>query len=215
MSTIDTTLHNLRPRIASGLSSVPATSSASKVPHTPGGSRAWGPRMWRIIDNQMTLRECSIHCYSPEEDPFDGEEGAIWSLNYFFFNKHRKRVCYLYLRGLSHMSHSPVRTPLVTPVKRSAAVASADDGARKRAKYWLGDQEVDEVGEEWLGEHEDQDQYLVRHPGNDEVDETGRAQWMEELADGFTDAEEDIDTMQMDRGEVRALSEGVVEHMEV
>lgn len=107
--------------------------------------------MWRIIDKEMSLRECSIYCYSPEEDPYDGEEGAIWSFNYFFFNKARKRVCYIYLRGLSIISHSPVESSsIISPikVKRNASIdLTRDDeeesGAKKRARYWLGDRAGD------------------------------------------------------------------------
>jgi hypothetical protein len=98
--------------------------------------------MWRIIDQQMSLKECTIYCYSPDEDPYEGEEGLIWSLNYFFFNKTRKRVCYLYLRGISVLSHIPTdgtATPI--PAKRHF-----DDGfltpepiARKRTKYWAAE----------------------------------------------------------------------------
>ncbi|KAI5280160.1 RNA polymerase III-inhibiting protein maf1 [Ascosphaera acerosa] len=71
---------------------------------------SWGPRMWKLIDEQMTLSECAIYRYSPEEDPYEGDEGeedgAIWSLRYFFFNKQRKRVCYIHLKGISVLSGS-------------------------------------------------------------------------------------------------------------
>jgi hypothetical protein len=38
---------------------------------------------------------------SPEEDPSDADDGAIWSLHYFFFNPIRKRVCYIFLRAIA------------------------------------------------------------------------------------------------------------------
>ena len=74
------------------------------------------PRMWDTIDSEMDLTQCNIYSYSPDDvsdDPY-GEEGLIWSSIYFFFNKHRKRVCYLYLRGISALSHSPVETGVWT-----------------------------------------------------------------------------------------------------
>ena len=116
--------------------------------------------MWKTIDNEMSLRECSIYCYSPEEDPYDGEEGAIWSFNYFFFNKARKRVCYIYLRGLSIISHSPIESSaIVSPIKakRNASIDlkrddEEDSGAKKRARYWLGDR----AGDVTLVEDEDE-----------------------------------------------------------
>lgn len=70
------------------------------------------PRMWDTIDAEMDLTQCNIYSYTPDDvsdDPY-GEEGLIWSSIYFFFNKHKKRVCYLYLRGISALSHSPVET---------------------------------------------------------------------------------------------------------
>ncbi|KAI9654620.1 MAG: RNA polymerase III-inhibiting protein maf1 [Trizodia sp. TS-e1964] len=138
MNTLDSTLHNLRPR---QLNCTPTrwSPSTSQAPlQISGGSQVWGPRMWSLIDKEMALRDCSIYCYAPEEDPYDGEEGAIWSFNYFFFNKARKRVCYIYLRGLSIMSHSPIQRAIQSP-KRSAEDIEIDAGASKRARFWFGD----------------------------------------------------------------------------
>lgn len=80
------------------------------------------PRMWDTIDKEMDLLNCNIYTYSPDDvsdDPY-GEEGLIWSTNFFFFNKHKKRVCYLYLRGLSTLSYSPLETNLVGGWKTEA-----------------------------------------------------------------------------------------------
>ena len=110
--------------------------------------------MWRLIDKEMSLKECSIYCYSPEEDPFDGEEGALWSMNYFFFNKTKKRVCYIYLRGLSIIGNSP---PQKTPVKAKRPASGTwsmnEETSKKRARYWLGDRADDA---KWIGD-EDED----------------------------------------------------------
>lgn len=54
MTTIDEVLSNLRPRRISAL----VARSASGIPTTPGGSQAWGPRMWKAIDKEMTLYDC-------------------------------------------------------------------------------------------------------------------------------------------------------------
>ena len=115
--------------------------------------------MWRLIDNHMTLKECSLYCYSPEEDPYDGEEGAIWSFNYFLFNKARKRVCYVHLRGLSILSHSPAqKTPIKTKRSADGEWSLDEPSSSKRAKYWLGSQaenaidpfdEDDDIEETW------------------------------------------------------------------
>jgi len=122
--------------------------------------------MWKAIDDQMSLRDCSIYCYAPEEDPYDEEEGTIWSFDYFFFNKAMKRVCYIYLRGLSIMTNNPVpRTPISS--KRSADfewASTADSGARKRARYWLGDRAGD-VSSGWDDDDDNEIEHLVVEDG--------------------------------------------------
>ena len=102
--------------------------------------------MWGVIDKEMDLQCCSIYCYLPEEDPFDGEDGAIWSFNYFFFNKDRKRVCYLYLRGLSIISHnSAPRTPIKTKRGAEPDWGSDQRPSSKRARFWLGDRAANAI----------------------------------------------------------------------
>lgn len=147
MNTLDTALYNLRPRPLNSFLNVPGLAPESACP--PSSQTHWGPAMWRLIDQQMSLRDCSIYRYAPEDfDPFeDDDEGSIWSINYFFFNKARKRVCYLYLRGISVLAMSTIDA-LRTPVraKRFAEEESdgwltPDMGAHKRARYWLGDRD--------------------------------------------------------------------------
>lgn len=162
MNTIDTTLYNLQPRSTALVSETPhwSTTPSANLPMTPTGRERWGPRMWQLIDKQMSLGQCSIYSYAPEEDPFtfgDGEdedETAIWSLNYFFFNKNLKRVCYLYLRGLSMVGSADTpggaKTPSSIATVRPKRPASGtwslagtseggEDTGRKRARFWLGD----------------------------------------------------------------------------
>ncbi|KAJ9605423.1 RNA polymerase III-inhibiting protein maf1 [Cladophialophora chaetospira] len=148
LNTIDTTMYNLRPRPFSSYAKDSAGASATQ-PY-------WGPSMWRLIDQQMSLRECAVYRYAPEDlDPFeDDDEGSIWSMNYFFFNKARKRVCYLYLRGISVLA-VPSIDALKTPI-RSKRFAdedidgwiTPDMGASKRARYWLGDRDDVETEDE-------------------------------------------------------------------
>lgn len=165
MNTLDTTLYNLRPKFSSALvgdkprwsNTVPTT-----VPQTPHGSEKWNPRMWGLIDKEMTLKECSMYCYAPEEDPYDGEEGSLWSFNYFFFNKAKKRVCYIYLRGLSIIGNSPPqKTPIKTKRPASGTWSLDEETSKKRARYWLGDRAQEA---EW----------------NNEEDEDVSGQWDEE-----------------------------------
>jgi Maf1 regulator len=166
MNTIDTTLYNLRPRPLNSFLMVPGITPGSACP--PSSQTNWGPSMWRLIDQQMSLKECSIYRYAPDDlDPFEDEdEGAIWSINYFFFNKTRKRVCYLYLRGLSVLSHS-ARDSMQTPIKSKRLADDESDGwltpdlgARKRARYWLGDREGFEIAN-----HDDSDTAPTKKTG--------------------------------------------------
>lgn len=130
INNIDSTLFNLRPSPGQSLQ-VPSQTSYATTSSAAALSQAWGPHMWTKIDAEMALKECLVYKYC--EDPFDGEDGSIWTLNYFFFNKNRKRVAYLHVRGVPVMTYSP-RTGMP---KRSGG--GLDDGANKRARYWLGD----------------------------------------------------------------------------
>ena len=113
--------------------------------------------MWRIVDKEMDLKQCSIYCYLPEEDPFEGEDGAIWSLNYFFFNKERKRVCYIYLRGLSIISHnSTPRTPIRTKRDADSEWGLDERPSSKRARFWLGDKAANATSA-WSDDDDDGD----------------------------------------------------------
>ncbi|XP_026408333.1 repressor of RNA polymerase III transcription MAF1 homolog [Papaver somniferum] len=51
--------------------------------------------LYKSLDEVVKLGECEIYCYSPEPDS-DGdpflERGAIWSFNFFFYNRKIKRV---------------------------------------------------------------------------------------------------------------------------
>ena len=122
------------------------------------GRETWNPRMWRLIDQQMSLRECTIYSYQPEEDPYDGEEGAIWSFNYFFLSRTRKRVCYIHLRGLSILSHLPAynRTPIKSKRSAESDWNIEENTSSKRARYWLGDRAA-EATSEWAEDDEDYD----------------------------------------------------------
>src|SRR5262249_18751039 len=90
----------------------------------------------------------------------------------FFFNKARKRVCYLYLRGISILALSTIDA-LRTPVRskrladdESDGWLTPDMGAHKRARYWLGDREGVEVVE-----NEDTEMASIEKPCDDLVSE--------------------------------------------
>ncbi|KAL2115589.1 hypothetical protein VTJ04DRAFT_9844 [Mycothermus thermophilus] len=165
MTHIDSTLSSVRPSstlLDAAMPLGPTGCSPSNYKKQPSDfdtavspAPAWGPHMWAAIDKEMRLKDCTVFSYQPEDDPFDEEEGAIWALHYFFFNKALKRVCYLYVRGVPVMSQSPRMPVAHAALSRRgrssfSAFASIDDaaddgedafgGAKKRARYWLGDQ---------------------------------------------------------------------------
>ncbi|KAK5170396.1 RNA polymerase III-inhibiting protein maf1 [Saxophila tyrrhenica] len=199
MLRFDSTMQNLRPSrnsLAPGAYyHVPPSSRLANAAPPFGssfGSDVWSPRMWAVLDKEMSLRQCEKYSYSPARDPFDGEEGALWSIHYFFFNKQKKRVCYLYLRGLSVLSHSPVNAPTALfgfsrGQRRKASSISVGEGATKRAKYWFGgssnargyDGEGEDDDDEMVEDDPDDDEYEVPYMDLDDI-RTG-------LADGYYD----------------------------
>lgn len=119
--------------------------------------------MWSIIDKEMTLKECTVYCWAPPDEPFEEDEGSIWSLNYFFFNKERKRVAYIYVRGVPVMTQTP-RQPDNTSER---AGSGYDSGANKRARFWLGDQAANVTNDQDV---DLEDVVLWSNDDNSEVD---------------------------------------------
>lgn len=225
MNTLDTTLYNLRPKpsqavLSGSLHWSPQVTSTDAVPSR--GNEVWDPRMWKLIDKEMSLKDCSVYCYAPEEDPYDGEEGAIWSFNYFFFNKARKRVCYIYLRGLSILSHNPVLKSPIKP-KRAAEIdwSPHEPSSSKRARYWLGDRAVEEFESGW-GEDEEED---ITEPWETEtmtianlVNDVGSSSCMSNLDEERIVSEKGLPATRRGRSKSttkRGMSEDMTELMEV
>jgi len=172
MDAIDTTLFALRPKslanalsagkFAMGTSPLPEDELATPKAETVPSNSSWNPKMWEAIDKEMSLEDCTLYSYEPEDDPYDDDEDepAIWSFHYFFFNKAKKRVCYLHLRALSLSSDADgFRTPMTpTPVAAGRTIdlswARAEPGSAKRAKYWLGDRAIGNVIGGWDDEDE-------------------------------------------------------------
>lgn len=156
IATFDGIMNNVRPHAGSHLlpnvgspyrnHSTSPSAAAAAGSGMAISSPAWGPQMWAMIDKEMKLKDCTCFSYQPAEDPFDGEEAAIWRLHYLFFNKDLKRVAYLYVRGVPVVVNSPalqphsVRRGSASMAKRQAETQLSSSGASKRAKYWLGDQ---------------------------------------------------------------------------
>lgn len=60
------------------------------------------PTLWQSIATEINSEECDIYSYNPdlESDPF-GQEGSLWSFNYFFYNKKLRRIVFFTCRALS------------------------------------------------------------------------------------------------------------------
>jgi Maf1 regulator len=161
MNNLDMTLHNLRPHLREDGTPSPPNESFSGS-YGASFATAWGPRMWKNIDEEMSLNDCAIFSYSPEDDMNDDDDGAIWSHNYFFFNKHRKRVCYIYLRGIPILNRDEEDEVamwdegLATPIGKRIpddAYLTPDMTAKKRQRYWLGDLGSDEESESTISNY--------------------------------------------------------------
>ncbi len=61
--------------------------------------------LWVTMNAEIDLPGCEIYSYNPDlaSDPF-GEEGCLWSFNYFFYNRKKKRVVLFTCRALSPFS---------------------------------------------------------------------------------------------------------------
>lgn len=59
------------------------------------------PSLWAAIDDEISLENCDIYSYNPDlvSDPF-GEDGCLWSFNYFFYNKKLKRIVFFTCRAI-------------------------------------------------------------------------------------------------------------------
>ena len=171
MGVIDDALYTLRPRPPNALLATPSSMAGKNsinMSHTSSGNHTWGPKMWKAIDKEMDLASCELYKWDPQNDPFDGEEAAVWNHDYILYNRQRKRMCYLYVRGYSSLSHSPPeawsaprpRSKRSRPQSQSS-FTMGDAGASKRAKYWFGDR---------VGDLEKRDDDVIPDPGDDEVD---------------------------------------------
>ncbi|KAI1344918.1 Maf1 regulator-domain-containing protein [Xylariaceae sp. FL0016] len=236
MASFDSMMNNVRPH-GTALLTPTASSSYGAFASSPsintggiGGfptsSPPWGPTMWKMIDNEMNLKDCTAFSYQPTDDPFDGDEAAIWRLHYFLFNKNKKRVAYLYVRGLPIVVNSPALAPHgrrgsngVT--KRHATPLSSSVGANKRAKFWLGDHLADRIleSDQDYDEDDDDDQMnIVWDPDEDvDIDPLNDPDTEVEESDQYSqsESEEENEDEDMAIHSVRGVSEDIAARMEM
>ncbi|KAF2397774.1 repressor of RNA polymerase III transcription MAF1 [Trichodelitschia bisporula] len=175
---------------------------------TPGGSFMWGPRMWNLIDEEMDLEACEIYSFHPDQNPFDEDDPALWRLHYFFFNKGKKRVCYLYLLATSESMEfyeydsDSTDVFIDTGTLKFGTRGGLGTGPGKLARYWSGDRaEGFENGEETSS-------------GGTEKEHSTSFATFSGSNDGTMNS---IGTKPRERrkGDVRAMSEGVAESIEL
>lgn len=209
------------------------SAQSSRIPRglqTPGGSIMWGPRMWNNIDAEMDLYQCDIYSYKPEDNPFDDEETALWSVHFFFFNKAMKRVCYLNARALSPTfadeesdddNTTTVDEGILTPIRKKRTRAerqSADFSARKRARFWLGDK-ADAIEPGWNSDSsEDEAEAVNEEPVSNEtvkkIDKRGRSMSSNtEVSE--SPSEDHDDRKERSKSRVRGINEAVAEAIEL
>ncbi|TGO49601.1 hypothetical protein BOTNAR_0425g00050 [Botryotinia narcissicola] len=201
--------HNLRPAdfhkersLKTGMTlHVPSQTSYKTTSSAGATSQAWCPQMWALIDKEMTLKDCTVYSWAPPDEPFDGELGSIWSLNYFFFNKEKKRVAYFYVRAVPVMSHSPSQGQGIA----GREAEYNDAGANKRARYWLGDRA---------------DNLMIDQDGDDDTDvnmwnEDDQVDPEEEYYDDYDDEADDEFDDQNYKAPIRGVSEDMAASMDI
>ena len=67
-----------------------------------GGDEPFLDSLWRVLDEACCLADCDIYSYKSDldTDPF-GEEGSLWSFNFFFFNKKERQILFFAATALS------------------------------------------------------------------------------------------------------------------
>eukprot|EP00633_Aureoumbra_lagunensis_P001414 CAMPEP_0197295022 /NCGR_PEP_ID=MMETSP0890-20130614/34199_1 /TAXON_ID=44058 ORGANISM="Aureoumbra lagunensis, Strain CCMP1510" /NCGR_SAMPLE_ID=MMETSP0890 /ASSEMBLY_ACC=CAM_ASM_000533 /LENGTH=200 /DNA_ID=CAMNT_0042770747 /DNA_START=223 /DNA_END=825 /DNA_ORIENTATION=- len=62
--------------------------------------------LWLAVEEAVQMNQCQVFSYVPDldSDPFS-DQNVLWSFNFFFFNKHLKRI--LYFTCLVRSSNSP------------------------------------------------------------------------------------------------------------
>ncbi|PWI75804.1 hypothetical protein PCL_06462 [Purpureocillium lilacinum] len=206
MINLDSILQNVRPGFEAGSSY--DSSLGSDL------TSVWGPQCWSLIDKEMRLNECTIFSYHPDPDPFEEDESAIWAVHYFFFNRALKRVAYLYVRVVPVISST---SPTLRPMKLGHHKRTTDvdsDGATKRAKYWLGDRDV-ELVPPFEDDEEQHDDGLFWNRGEDgDLVAFSDDDYLEDMDEDDEDFDDD-DVHMLDKGHDRLMSEDIAGQMEI
>jgi AP-1 complex subunit sigma 1/2 len=204
MANLDSILQNVRPHGE-------ARAADGTLRGTSNG--VWGPQCWGMIDNEMRLNECTIFTYNPDTDPFEEDEGAVWSEHCFFFNRALKRVAYLYVRVVPVISSQSPRFPsMMAGSKRQHSLHLDSTSGIKRSGYWLGDRDAELVPCD--DDDEDHGDGLVWNRGEDgDLVPFFDDEYGEEA--GFYDEDDEDSEMHYGHSPVRGMSEDIASRMEL
>ncbi|XP_062501506.1 repressor of RNA polymerase III transcription MAF1 homolog [Corticium candelabrum] len=63
--------------------------------------------LWDALDKEISLSQSTIYSYTPDldSDPY-GEDGSLWSFNYFFYNQKLKRIVFFSCSATSPLAVS-------------------------------------------------------------------------------------------------------------
>jgi len=165
------TMYNLRPNIYNA--GIPDGAK------TPCGTPVWQPKTWKLIDEEMDLGDCEFWQWAKDEDVVDGEEGALFSQHFFFYNRGLKRLCYLYLRAFSRFENSPPpATSLISRFKHKISEEFEDEEDEEEyplsASFDSGDKRkkrrCSHVYDEYGNCKACLDDLVIDHPGMEVVD---------------------------------------------
>lgn len=188
---VDNMMFHLRPRRMANVVVHPSKGTiSSSAPGIPSAEIMWSEHMWDLIDKEIDMRQCEKYIWEPEDDPFE-DESAIWNHHFLFFNKDKKRVCYIHYGAFSVISHSPLYSAImpIHSMSMPKGDKGADGSAGKRAKYWLGyDLSDNDIDNSW---RDNRDAYEGEY--TDDLDDI-----REHLGDGFYAYDDEDDFMESD-----------------
>ncbi|KAM8937347.1 repressor of RNA polymerase III transcription MAF1 homolog isoform 1-T3 [Lycaon pictus] len=109
--------------------------------------KALKPQLWNAVDEEICLAECDIYSYNPDldSDPF-GEDGSLWSFNYFFYNKRLKRIVFFSCRSISN--RPGVGSPKTSSHTSPSGSTYTPSEAGNELDMLLGEEEEEEEEEE-------------------------------------------------------------------
>ncbi|MBZ5782139.1 repressor of RNA polymerase III transcription MAF1, partial [Klebsiella aerogenes] len=79
--------------------------------YVPGGSFTLSDALWALLDAAIDLSGCAIFSYVAKDDNDPFLTGALWSMNFFFLNKARKQVAFLFVKARSRLAVAAAQPP--------------------------------------------------------------------------------------------------------